>query len=204
MLDDSQLKELCSKMGVPLAKVCFKDELPRKLEYNKAYIINLDNSMDEQGNENEGTHWTCLQIMKYPTGKIEPIFFDPYGADPSVSIVKSVKDTCGKFLPHTKKDIQSLMNNACGWYCCAFLHFINESQFRTKDLYDDVSTFLDMFDDLNVSIDFKKNEYILKHFFQSNDPKLRRAIDIVSPTEHITSEDAKGGLRIPVEINMMK
>ena len=42
MLTDSDLKDLSKKMDFPLAGVFFKDELPRKLEYNTGYIINLD------------------------------------------------------------------------------------------------------------------------------------------------------------------
>jgi hypothetical protein len=68
-----------------------------------------------------------------------------------------------------------------------------------------------MFDDLNKSVDFKKNEYILKHFFRSTDPKLRKAIEVIAPIDKITSEDEKGGIdgfkisgsdfqRIPIEI----
>ena len=79
MLTDTQLEELSRKMNFPLVGVFFKDELPKKIEYNKGYMINLDDSIDENGDENEGTHWTCLQVNKYPTGQIEPIFFDPYG-----------------------------------------------------------------------------------------------------------------------------
>jgi hypothetical protein len=73
MLTDTQLEELSEKMKFPLVGVFFKDELPKKIEYNKGYIINLDNSIDENGEENEGTHWTCLQVNKYPSGQIEPI-----------------------------------------------------------------------------------------------------------------------------------
>jgi len=200
MLNNDQLEELCSKMDIPLEGVFFKDELPKKLVYNKAYIINLDNGIDEDGNQTDGTHWTCLQVNKYPGGKIEPFFFDPYGAPPSESVKHFVKSNCAKYLPYNTKDIQSLMNNACGWYCCALLHWINSSQFRTKDLYTDVESFLSMFEDLNKSVDFKKNEYILKHFFRSSDPALRKKIDVISNTEHITSEDEKGGIRIPVDV----
>jgi hypothetical protein len=64
---------------------------------------------------------------------------------------------------------------------------------------------MEMFDDLNKSIDFKKNEYILKHFFRSEDPSLRKEIDV------ITSEDEKGGIdafknhnKIEVDTKMMR
>jgi hypothetical protein len=203
MLTDIDLKDLSKKMDFPLAGVFFKDELPRKLEYNTGYIINLDDSIDDEGNDNEGSHWTCLQVNKYPSGRVEPIFFDPYGAPPSESIKKFVQDNTGKKLPYNEKDIQSLMNNACGFYCCAFLHYINNWEHRKKDLYDDVELFLSYFDDLNKSIDWKKNEYILKHFFQPKDVSLRKDIDVL--TEKITKEDTGKGLdimKIPVDIKI--
>jgi hypothetical protein len=203
MLTDSQLKELSVKMNFSLNGVYFKDELPSKLQYNTGYIINLENSVDEEGNQNEGTHWTCLQVNKYPSGQVEPIFFDPYGAEPSESIKSFVKNNCGKYLPFTNKDIQSLMNNACGWYVCAFLHYINSWDHRSKDLYEDVNNFLSYFDDLNTSIDWKKNEYILSHFFQAKDPTKRKPIDTI---KSIMSEDEdrhKDLARIPVGMNIM-
>ena len=200
-LTDTQITSLCKRMNIPLAEIVFKDELNAPLEYNKAYFVNLEDSKDEDGRENDGTHWTFLQLVKYPNGKIEKIFFDPYGAPPSENIKKAVNETTKtQGLPYTEKDIQSLMNNACGFYCLALGHFINSSKYRSGSLYDDVNDFMDMFDDLNKSCDFKKNEYILKHFFRSEDPTLRKEIDV------ITSQDEKGGIdmmKIPVGVKMM-
>ena len=201
-LTDTQITNLCKRMQIPLADIVFKDELHTPLEYNKAYFVNLEDSHNEDGSENDGTHWTYLQLVKYPNGNIAKIFFDPYGAPPSENIKKVVKETTKtEGLPYTEKDIQSLMNNACGWYCLALGHFINASKYRSGYLYDDVNCFMDMFEDLNKSIDFKKNEYILKHFFRSEDPTLRKEIDV------ITSQDEKGEIdafKIPVDVKMMK
>jgi len=205
MLTDIQLEELCQKMNIPLEGVYFKDELPRKLAYNRSYIINIQNSVDEEGKPNEGTHYTALQVNKYPNGRIEPIYFDPFGASPSESIKKFVLDNCGKKLPYTRADVQSLMNGACGWFVTAFLHYINAWEHRTRDLYDDVSCFMSYFDDLDTSIDWKKNEYILKQFFQSKDPNFRRSIDVISDTNNIMGEDEKGGpdmMKVPVDLHM--
>jgi len=203
-LTDIQIVDLSRRMKIPLASVKFKDELKAPLQFNKSYIINLENSIDENGQPNDGTHWTFLQINKYPNNKIESIYFDPYGAPPSENIKKVVEQTTGKQgLPHTDKDIQSLMNNACGYYCSALGHFINASQYRSKDLYDDVSTFLDMFEDLNTSVDFKKNEFVLKHFFRSENEKLRKEIDVIAPIDNISKQDEKGGIdmmKLPVDI----
>jgi hypothetical protein len=200
-LTDTQITNLCKRMNIPLAEIVFKDELHAPLEYNKAYFVNLEDSHDEDGKENDGTHWTYLQLVKYPNGNIAKIFFDPYGAPPSENIKKAVKETTKtEGLPYTERDVQSLMNNACGWYCLALGHFINASKYRTGDLYYDVNDFIGLFDDLNTSCDFKKNEYILKHFFRSEDPTLRKEIDV------ITSQDEKGGIdmmKIPVGVKMM-
>ena len=204
MLTDGQLKELSIKMRFPLEGVFFKDELPSKLKYNTGYIINLDNSVDEEGNPNEGSHCTCLQVNKYSNGAIEPIFFDPYGAEPSESIKFFVKNNCAKYLPFTNKDIQSLMNNACGWYVSAFLHYINTWEHRSKDLYNDVDTFMSYFDDLNTSIDWKKNEYILSHFFQAKDPTTRKSVDVISSIKSEDEDRRKDLARIPVSMKMVE
>ena len=205
-LTDSQIYELAKKMNIPMGSVCFKDELPSKLEFNKAYIVNLEDSQDEDGNENSGTHWTFVEVVKHGNDSMESIFFDPYGASPPEIIKKVVKNTTGQSgLPHTMKDVQSLMNNACGWYCLALGHFINASKYRSGILHDDVAVFIDMFDDLNKQVDFKKNEYILKHFFRSEDPALRKEIDVIKTTESITAEDEKGGIdgfKVPCEVKV--
>jgi hypothetical protein len=206
MLTDRQLTELCDKMDIPLEAVLFKDEMPHKFKYNRSYIINIEDSEDENGNPNEGTHYTCLQINRYPGGKIEPFYFDSYGMPPPESVKKAVMNTCGQKLPFNTKDIQSLLNNACGFYCCALLHWINTFEGRTHDLYQDVENFLAMFDDLNESCDFKKNEYILKLFFIPKNPKLRKEIEIKSHPQRIITEDISPNndlMRVPVAVKLV-
>ena len=202
-LSDSQIRELAKRMSIPLGDVCFKDELECPLEFNKSYIINIEDSHDENGNENEGTHWTFLQCNKYPNDKIESIYFDSYGAPAPKHVIECVEKTTGsKGLPHTTPDIQSLLNNACGYYCLALGHFINSSQYRSGDLYTDVNRFLEMFDDLNKNVDFKKNEYILKHFFRSSDENKRVPIEI----DNISKDNEKGGIdafKIPCDIKQL-
>jgi len=201
-LTDTQLRDLSVAMEFPLAGVVFKDDMPKKLEFNKGYIINLEDEFDEDGKPNSGSHWTCLQINKYPNGKVEGIYFDPYGVGMPQDVAKAVKNTIGKGIPHSTKDVQSLMNNACGYYCSAFLHFINTSQYRTRDLFQDVSIFLDLFDDLNKSVDFKKNEYILKHFFRAKNAEKRIPVE----KDNITTATTGDGIdltKIPVGVSLM-
>jgi hypothetical protein len=206
MLTDTQIEELSHRMSIPLAGVYFKDELPKQLKTNKSYIVNLQDSVTDDGENNQGTHWTMFQINKTPNGKFEPIYFDPYGQPPPEAIKKAVQSNFHVYLPFTKKDIQSLMNNACGFYCLAMAHFINACPLRTCHFYNDVEEFLDIFDDLNTSVDWKKNEYLLKLFFQSEDPTKRKDVDVHSQThddyERILSEDSGGGIdlmKIPID-----
>ena len=197
MLTDTQIIDLAKRMDVPLEFCNFKDKLQgRTLQYNRTYIINMENEYDEDGLPNEGSHYTAFQANKYPNGKIEKCYFDSFGQPPPQVVEKFLG---GGFIPHNKKDIQSLMNSACGWYCLAWAHFINAYPQRSKDLYTDCENFVELFDDLDKSIDHKKNEYILKHFFRSADPEERKNNpvtvfgkgdkDIVTDPNTIVSED---------------
>lgn len=181
MLTNTQIKDMSRRMQIPLADTLFKTDLPKKFDFNKSYFINLDDEYKEDGTLNTGSHWTCFQINKYPNGLIEAIYFDPYGIGAPEEVKKVFNKTIGttgRQFPHNTKDVQSLMSSACGWFCLAFLHYINAFPQRTKNLYDDTDAFLSFFDDLNKHIDWKKNEYILKQFFQSADPNLRKEIDV--------------------------
>jgi hypothetical protein len=176
MLTDIEIKDLAKKMNIPLEAVVFKDELLKmpNLKLNRSYIINMENEFDEDGKPNTGSHWTCFQINQYANGKVEGVYFDSFGQAPPNSVI----EFCGQEIPHSTKDIQSLMNSACGWYCLAYLHYINAFHQRSTDLYVDTENFLDMFYDLEKSCDWKHNEFVLKHFFQSSDPSKRTPISV--------------------------
>lgn len=211
MLTDIQIEDLSKRMNIPLEGCFFKDMLPKKMKYNKVYIINMQDSETEDGDENSGTHWTLGYIRETPNGTIQPIYFDPYGCPPPEIVNKIIGNSSNKNVPYTTKDIQSLMNNACGFYCLALGHFITASKYRSNDLYRDVDEFMDMFDDLNHSIDWKKNEYILKHFFLSDDPSKSKDVDVLSQDhsfyDKILDEDEKGGkdmMKIGVDLKYNK
>lgn len=211
MLTDIQIEDLAKRMSIPLEGCFFKDELPKKINFNKVYIINLQDSITDDGSENQGTHWTLLYIRKTPKEQLQPIYFDPYGCPPPENVKLIVEQNTKLRCPYTEKDIQSLMNNACGFYCLALAHFICSSKYRTNDLYTDVEEFLNIFDDLNTSVDWKKNEYLLKLFFQSSSGKGNNSIDVFNQThadyERIISEDSGKGkdlMKIPININSHK
>jgi hypothetical protein len=186
MLTDVQIWDLSKKMGVPLVFCNFKSQLTGKLKYNKSYVINMQDALDKEGQKNEGSHYTAFQVNKYANGKTQAIYFDSFGCPPPLII----EQFCKIKLAYNHKDIQSIMNSACGWYCMAFLHYINAFQHRTKDLYSDAEHFTDLFEDLSTSSENLKNEFILKHFFQSSDPSKRISIEVDGvDTKTIISED---------------
>lgn len=174
-LTNLQLIDIAKKMVFSLVDPMFKSQLIDDiLIYNEFYIINIEDEYDQDGTKNEGTHYTCFQVNKYPNGKIEGVYLDPYGLPPPKEII----DFVGFDIPYNKKQIQGSLNNACGWFCLAFGHYINSYEGRTKDLYSDSVHFTDLFEDLTESNHHLKNEWVLKHFFRSKDPSKRKAIEI--------------------------
>lgn len=193
-LSNTQIETLAKKMNVPLAFCDFKDMLnTQKLQYNRFYIINLEDELDENGRPNSGSHWCAFQSNKYPNGKVENIYFDPIGVCAPLEVQRFLKE---KEVPYNKKNIQSIVADICGWYCLGFGHFINAFDGRTGDLYTDTNHFLDLFDDLDKNVDFKKNEYILKHFFRSSNPKERLPISV----ENKITGGNTDSISIPVDI----
>jgi hypothetical protein len=195
-LSDEQIRTLANKMGLELAFVDFKsDLLAQPVEYNKGYIVNMSDQYDKNGKENEGTHWVAFIIRKYPNGKVAPCYFDSFGCVAPKEITEYIQHFTGVHqVPYNLKDVQSLMDGICGYYCLAWLYFIEKMR-PTGDLYQDTDEFINMFEDLNKSINFKTNEFILKHFFRSADPAQRIPVSVEN---HITKGDNE---HIPVDIN---
>ena len=63
------------------------------------------------------------------------------------------------------------MSNLCGFFALAFIYFLTVSKQRTKNIINDASIFLDLFEDLDKVNDIYKNEFILSLFFTSKDTK---------------------------------
>ena len=166
MLSNYDIQELVVKMNIPNFRGCFyKDKLP-KIQPNSSYIINLNSELDENNEISKGSHWTCLVTddMK------KAIYFDSYGESAPNEIRNLLKSSQYK-LGHTSKNIQSLMSNLCGFFCLAFIYFLTVSKFRTKNIINDASIFLDLFEDLDLTQDVYKNEFILSLFFTDKKSK---------------------------------
>ena len=67
------------------------------------------------------------------------------------------------------------MSNLCGFFCLAFIYFLNISKFRTKNIIYDASIYIDLFEDLDKVNDVFKNEYVLSLFFTDEHSEQARA-----------------------------
>lgn len=183
MLTNTEIESLAAKMKVPLGHVGFKDELSAKhLKPNRYYIINLEDSQCKDSKEmNQGSHWTGFEVRENHNGHKEGLYFDSYGFPPPEYIKKIVKQKFGVSLWHPTKDIQSIVNNACGFYQLALAHLLHDRRMANGSLKQVTQEFLSLFEDLNESNDYKKNEFILKHFFQATNPELRKQNEIQIP-----------------------
>ena len=166
MLSNHDISSLVEKLGICNFKGCFYKDKLKKIQPNSSYIINLNSELDENNNRNGGSHWTCLVTddMK------RSIYFDSYGENAPNEIRNLLKSNQYK-IGHTSKNIQSLMSNLCGFFCLAFIYFLSISKYRTGNIINDASIFLDLFEDLDKIDDVYKNEFILSLFFTDTKSK---------------------------------
>lgn len=164
MLTNIQVEDLAVRMRIPLEDVVFKSELATMtLRYNRSYIINLEDEFDEDGRKNSGSHYVAFQVNHYVDKPDEYVYFDSYGCAPPNEVLLFCKL---KAMPYSEIDVQSIMADCCGWFCLAFLHFINSWEGRSRNLYQDAEHFTSLFKDLNKDTDWKYNEFVLKQFFK--------------------------------------
>ena len=166
MLSNHDIDELVTKMGITNFKGCFYKDKLTKIQPNSSYIINLNSELDKKGNRNSGSHWVALLTNDMK----QAIYFDSYGEKEPNEIRNLLK--CKQYsIAHTSKNIQSLMSNLCGFFCLSFIYFLSVSKFRTKNIINDASIYLDLFEDLDKTNDIKKNEFILSLFFTDTKSK---------------------------------
>ena len=176
-LSDVQLTELAKKMGFNLNGIYFQDEIKCEDLRHGNYIINTSPQFDASGNQNLGTHWVCMVVTKRE-GKIWVQYMDPYGQPPPENLKKIVEKRYKRRIQYTTKDIQSLMDSVCGWYCCAYLHFLYQFPNRTKDVLYDTAIWLDFWVDLETDTNYKKNIFMLKLFFQEKGKEFKGLEDV--------------------------
>jgi hypothetical protein len=135
-LSDTDIKKILKSQGVNV-QIYMKDELPSKLKQD-FYVINLANAKDD----NNGTHWVCMYYTPNRT-----YYFDAYGFPAALEVDKIIRPYI-----YNTKDLQSYSSTACGFYCIAFILFMN----LNKNKLEGFMKFINLF-----SNDTKENDKIL-------------------------------------------
>ena len=164
MLTNFDLEELCDVYNVPLHGIYMKDMLPNKIQ-NGNYIINLESSYNGRNN---GTHWTCLIVNNK-----ECLFYDPYGAPPSLEIRHFVRKRRNAHLGFNNWVVQDLKSENCGYFVLSFLIYICRS---FNNVYVAANHYLNQFVD-----NTHHNDDILKSFFKTLKifhPLIQRLYDV--------------------------
>lgn len=138
-LSNIDMMKILKSQRVKINGVYMKDELPMNLK-NGFYIVNLQSS-----NVGNGTHWTAF----YYSPK-NSYYFDAFGFVAPEEVEKKLK-----LYTYNDKQIQDLKSTACGYYCIAFILFMNKQ--KNKEL--GFQIFIDEF-----SNDTKTNDRKLYQF----------------------------------------
>jgi hypothetical protein len=135
-LSDTDIKKILKAEGVNV-QIYMKDELPSKLKQG-FYVVNLASLKDD----NDGTHWTSFYYTPNRT-----YYFDAYGFPAALEVDKKIRPYI-----YNTKDLQSYSSTACGFYCIAFILFMNSN----KNKLDGFMKFINLF-----SNNTKENDKIL-------------------------------------------
>lgn len=140
-LSNTDIIYILKEQKIKLNGVFMKDELPTKLKRG-FYVINLQSS-----NIGNGTHWTAFY---YNPNK--SFYFDAFGFPAPIEIEQKLKA-----YKYNKKQIQNLKSTSCGFYCIAFIIFMNGLNY--KELENRFETFIDAF-----STNTKINDKLLYNY----------------------------------------
>jgi len=163
MLTNFDLEKIAKNYDVKLIGIYSKNELDNLQIENGNYIINLDDDI--------GSHWTALNINKN-----KGIYFDSFGSVPPQNVISFVKQKPNIKFGYNNFLIQDLESEKCGFYCIAFLLFLNRS--KNKDIYKATNDFIQLFKDNTLENDEILKKYLLKNL-NTNSNKIKKLIKLL-------------------------
>lgn len=116
-LRDKDIVKILKSQNINLNGIVMKDELPAKLKRG-FYVVNLASEADNNG----GTHWVSF----YYSPKCS-YYFDSYGFVPPIEVEIKIKPYI-----YNDIDIQSYSSTACGFFCIAFIIYMNSQKNKLK------------------------------------------------------------------------
>lgn len=87
------------------------DSMPHSFRLPAAFVINLSQ------HDEPGTHWVALYISEYGNA----FYFDSFGVKPSNFHINTFIRTHAKTIRYNKKQVQHILSNKCGRFCCVFV-----------------------------------------------------------------------------------
>ena len=145
-LSDTEIIEICNKLNLPINYIGFKDNINEIKQ--GFYIINLQSKFIN----GDGTHWTAFYVSGIPSQL--NIYYDSFGFPAPDEVEKLIKPYV-----YNCHDIQNINSSSCGFYCIAFIKFLNKLTNKIKAY----EHFLKLFSNDNT-----KNEMILKDILYKN------------------------------------
>jgi hypothetical protein len=114
-----------------------KDNPPSRIKPN-GYIINLQDTLNSEGEQNGGTHWVALWFSKKRGGdRLEYIvYFDSFGFAIPQSLINWIRTKVGIYknskIVSNDKNIQDVDTGGCGIYSLFFIQFMNANKHLTS------------------------------------------------------------------------
>ena len=135
-LSDRDIVEILHSYNIKINGIYQKDKLNKLLE--GFTIINLQSSVD-----GSGSHWVCIFHSKECD-----LYYDAFG----FLAPEAIEDKINKSYYYNKRDIQNINSSSCGFYCIAFIKYIQNK----KNKLEAFDKFISLF-----SGNTKQNEKVL-------------------------------------------
>ena len=136
-LSDRDILEILNSYNIKINGIYQKDKLPNKL-LDGFIVVNLQSSV-----EGFGTHWCALYHSKECD-----LYYDAFG----FISPEAIEDKINKSYYYNKRDIQNINSSSCGFYCIAFIKYIQNK----KNKLEAFDKFISLF-----SGNTKQNEKVL-------------------------------------------
>ena len=157
-LSNFDIETICQSMKIPLKGVFSKDELYTIPHENGMYVVNMQNS-----NAGNGTHWVCCVKRTNLS-----IYFDSFGFTAPIAVIDFLKPSV---IAYSNNDIQFMASSACGWFCIAFLKFIQRYiNGNHEPLLNKYNQFITMFSEDEV-----KNDAILTKLLEKQNQRIGKS-----------------------------
>ena len=127
MITDKHLWSIIKKKRIPVNDIFMKDNPPNNIKPN-GYIINLQDTTNAEGIQNNGTHWVAIFAPRLPREDI--IYFDSFGFAIPQSLINWIRMKGGIYknsrIVSNDKQIQDIDTGYCGIYSLFFIDFMNK------------------------------------------------------------------------------